>query len=137
MKASVQRAARGSYTHGVRIRDHELTLDEPAASGGDDRGPTPQELLAASLAGCIAITMEMYAQRKGWELDELSVSVEYEPAERGSPTRFNVTLALPSSCTDEQRERLEVIATRCPVHRILEGEVVFDQRVTIAGSGAA
>ena len=57
------------------MRQHRLTADEPEDHGGDDAGPSPQELLAASLASCTAITMEMYAKRKGWNVDGLEVDV--------------------------------------------------------------
>jgi putative redox protein len=107
-------------------------VDEPTASGGNDLGPSPQELLAASLASCTAVTMEMYAKRKGWNVDGLQVDVEYAPAERGAPTRFELVMRMPAHLTDEQVERLQVIAAKCPVHRTLEGEVSFDERVEIA-----
>jgi putative redox protein len=120
------------YTHDVGVREHHLLVDEPTASGGNDLGPSPQELLAASLASCTAVTMEMYAKRKGWNVDGLQVDVEYAPAERGAPTRFELVMRMPAHLTDEQVERLQVIAAKCPVHRTLEGEVSFDERVEIA-----
>lgn len=131
MKATAHRSAGAAYTHSVDIRTHQLTVDETREAGGDDEGPSPQELLAASLASCTAITMEMYAKRKGWDIGKVEVAVEYSPAERGCPTRFRLDLRLPAGCTDEQRERLQVIAAKCPVHRTLEGEVMFEDRVTI------
>ena len=115
----------------VNVRDHELTADEPKASGGEDSGPSPQELLAASLASCTAVTMEMYAARKGWDVGEVTVDVDYEPAHRGSPTRFAMTVSLPKELPEDQRERLMQIAAKCPVHRTLEGEVMFDERVEL------
>ena len=115
----------------VKIREHELTADEPKALGGEDSGPSPQELLAASLASCTAVTMEMYAVRKGWDVGEVTVDVDYEPAHRGSPTRFEMTVSLPKELPEEQRERLMQIAAKCPVHRTLEGEVMFDERVEL------
>ena len=115
----------------VKIREHELTADEPKRSGGEDSGPSPQELLAASLASCTAVTMEMYAARKGWDVGEVTVDVDYEPAHRGSPTRFAMTVSLPKELPEEQRERLMQIAAKCPVHRTLEGEVMFDERVEL------
>ena len=127
MKALSTRA--GVYRQAVRVRDHQLTADEPADLGGDDAGPSPQELLAASLASCTAITMEMYAQRKGWDIGDVEVECEYSPAERGTPTRFELVLRMPDSLSDEQVQRLKVIATKCPVHRTLDGEVMFDERV--------
>ena len=72
--------------HDVKVRSHTITADEPSSHGGDDAGPSPQELLAASLASCVAITMEMYARRKGWDVTGLRVDCEYTPAERGQAT---------------------------------------------------
>ncbi|HVF77919.1 MAG TPA: OsmC family protein [Solirubrobacteraceae bacterium] len=127
MHASAQRIS--GYRHIVKVRQHRLNSDEPVDAGGDDAAPSPQELLAASLASCTAATMEMYAKRKGWELRDVEVACEYTPAERGCPTKFTLTLRLPSDLTDEQVQRLKVIATKCPVHRTLDGEVMFDERV--------
>ena len=117
------------YRHVVKIRSHDLTIDEPESSGGTDAGPSPQELLAASLAACTAVTMEMYADRKGWDIGGVEVGVDYAPAERGCPTRFTLLLKLPDRLSDEQVDRLRSIAAKCPVHRVLEGEVMFDERV--------
>jgi putative redox protein len=127
MHASAQRIS--GYRHVVKVRQHRLNSDEPKDAGGDDAAPSPQELLAASLASCTAATMEMYAARKGWELHDVEVEVDYTPSERGCPTKFALTLRLPSDLTDEQVQRLKVIATKCPVHRTLDGEVMFDERV--------
>ncbi|MGE4426014.1 MAG: OsmC family protein [Solirubrobacteraceae bacterium] len=112
------------------MRDHVVHVDEPGELGGDDSAPTPQELLAGSLAACTAITLQMYAERKGWDVGELEVECHQRPAaERGCPTAFEVTLRVGEQVTDEQLARLRVIATKCPVHRILDGEVMFDERV--------
>jgi putative redox protein len=129
MKAIAKRTGPGPFTHRVEIRHHALTVDEPDELGGDDEGAGPQELLAASLASCTAITLEMYARRKDWNLDGSEVECAYEPAERGAPTEFKLTLRLPAHLDDAQRERLGQIAARCPVHRTLEGEVTFEQRI--------
>ncbi len=127
MKAVARRT--GTFRHTIDIRQHHLTADEPQEAGGDDSAPSPQELLAASLASCTAITMEMYAQRKGWDIGYVEVACEYSPAERGCPTKFELVLRLPPEATDEQVERLKVIAAKCPVHRTLDGEVMFNERV--------
>ena len=123
---------RSNYTHDVEVRKHQLTADEPEDSGGDDMGPSPQELLAASLASCTAITMEMYARRKGWNVEGMAVDVDYTPAERGAVTRFELVMKMPAHLSEEQVERLQVIAAKCPVHRTLEGEVAFDERVELS-----
>jgi putative redox protein len=123
---------REKYTHDVKAGDHTITVDEPVTSGGEDLGPSPQELLAAALASCTAVTMEMYAQRKGWDTAGLAVDVQYTPAERGCPTKFELVLKMPAHLDEEQIERLKVIAAKCPVHRTLEGEVMFHERVELA-----
>jgi putative redox protein len=129
MRAIARR--REHFTHDVKAGDHNVTVDEPRESGGDDQGPSPQELLAASLASCTAITIEMYAQRKGWDVGGLLVDCRYTPAERGCPTRFELVLQMPAHLEPEQTERLRAIAAKCPVHRTLEGEVTFDERVEL------
>ncbi len=127
MKASAQRI--NGYRHVVKVRQHRLNCDEPTDAGGEDAAPSPQELLAASLASCTAVTIEMYAERKGWDLRDVEVACDYVPSERGCPTKFSLTLRLPSDLSDEQVAKLKVIATKCPVHRTLDGEVMFDERV--------
>ena len=82
MKATAQRND-GTFRHTVRVRDHRLIVDEPPVIGGEDAGPEPQELLAASLASCTAITMEMYASRKGWEIGDVEVDVRVHPGRAG------------------------------------------------------
>jgi putative redox protein len=128
MQASARREG-AALRHTVHVRDHQLTVDEPLEAGGDDAGPDPQELLAVSLASCTAITMEMYAARKGWDIGHVEVDVEYSPAERGCPTKFQLVMRLPEHVPEEQVERLRVIAAKCPVHRALEGEVMFQERI--------
>jgi putative redox protein len=131
VKAIARRRRSGTFQHDVKIRDHYVSADEPRDTGGDDAAPSPQELLAASLASCTAITMEMYANRKGWDIGPVEVDCQYSPAERGCPTRFELVIRLPEELSEEQVERLKVIAAKCPVHRTLDGEVMFDERVQL------
>ena len=113
---------REGYAHDVEIEGgHEVRVDEPAGAGGTDTGPSPTRLLGASLASCIAITVEMYAGRKGWDVGQVEVDVEMA-YEGPVPTSFEVGLKLPGELDDEQRQRLLVIATKCPVHKVLAGE---------------
>jgi len=89
-------------------------------------------LLGAALASCIAITMEMYADRKEWDLLEVEVSVDME-YEKAVPAKFDVTLRLPKSLTEDQVDRLKTIAARCPVHKALahERDVTIVDRVEL------
>ena len=129
MRARARREER--FRHDLRIREHHLTADEPEDAGGEDAGPDPQEMLAVSLSSCVAITVEMYADRKGWNVDGLEVDCRYTPAERGCPTRFELLMRMPAHLSEEQVDKLQVIAAKCPVHRTLEGEVAFDERVEL------
>lgn len=129
LNEAIARQTGTTFTHRVAIHNHELIVDEPKDLDGDDRGPNPQELLAASIASCTAITVEMYARRKGWDIAPVEVECRYTSAERGQPTVFDLVLRLPGTCSAEQVEKLRMIGTRCPVHRALEGEVVFRERV--------
>lgn len=119
------------FAHDIEIEGgHTIRIDEPTAAGGADTGPPPTRLVAASLAGCIAVTIELYAERKGWDvgLVEVDVEVEYDAY---APLSFAVTLRLPAELSEEQRARLLVIARKCPVHKLLAGEttVVVSDRV--------
>ncbi len=136
MKAIAHRTDTKRLAHDVEMRDHRLVADEPAEKGGDDTGPTPQELLAASLAACTAITIEMYARRKEWDIGDVEVQCDYEKPERGKPTVFKLALRLSSGLTPEQVERLELVAAKCPVHRTLAGEARFEQEVELVEPAA-
>src|SRR3954454_16497213 len=129
MKALARRT--GVFRHDIVVRGHVLGADEQKDHGGADTAPSPQELLAASLASCTAITMEMYAKRKGWDIGTIEVEAEYRPAERGTPTRFNLVMRFPKELSPEQVEKLQVIAAKCPVHRTLDGEVMFDEEIEL------
>ena len=114
---------REGFTHDVEIEGgHKVVVDEPADSGGADEGPSPTRLLAASLAACTAITVEMYAERKGWDVGAMEVDVE-TTYEGHAPVRFEVTLRPTSQLSDEQMAKLRVIAGKCPVHKALTGDV--------------
>lgn len=93
------------YAHDVELEGgHKLRVDEPAAAGGADTGPSPTRLLGASLAGCVAITVEMYANRKGWDVGP--VEAEVEMAYEGPvPKTFEVRLKLPQHLDAEQKRR--------------------------------
>jgi putative redox protein len=73
----------------------------------------------------------MYANRKGWDVGDVVVEVDYEPAQRGSPTRFEMAVKLPKELSEEQRAKLMQIVAKCPVHRTLEGEVMFEEKLEL------
>jgi putative redox protein len=113
---------RRRFTHEVEIEGrHSLVIDQPGGSGGDDVGPSPTRTVAAALAACTAITCEMYAERKGWELGAVEVEVDLEYGEHSSIERLAVTLRVPEPLDEDQQARLLTIAGKCPVHRALAG----------------
>ncbi len=131
MKAVARRRKSTGLANEVALGRHTLVSDEPREQGGEDEGPSPQELLAGSLASCMAITLEMYATRKGWDIGPVEVEVEFTQPPRDAPTEFGIVLRLPGGCSEEQRERLRTIAGKCPIHRVLEGPVRFEDRVEV------
>ena len=118
---------------GLRVRGFDLAADEPASVGGTESGPTPYDYLGAALATCTAMTLRLYADRKGLPLAGAAVDVTHGrvhasdcarcEAEGGHIDRLTRTVRLDGDLDDRQRARLLEIADRCPVHRTLEGEI--------------
>lgn len=123
----------GGFATPVRTGRHDLLLDEPVGVGGGDLGPTPYDLLSAALAACSAMTMRSYAERKGWDVGPLAVVVDHDrvhasdceacETSHGVLEVFQRHIDLPPGLSAEQRDALVRIADRCPVHRVLEGQI--------------
>ncbi|RYD76545.1 MAG: OsmC family peroxiredoxin [Sphingobacteriales bacterium] len=105
------------YACSVTNGSHDIVVDEPLELGGTHKGFAPKGLLMASLASCVAITLRMYIDRKGWEVDkiEVEVNISVENAE----TIFVEEIICTGNLSEEQKLRLEDIATKCPVSKIL------------------
>jgi putative redox protein len=123
MASAVVRRRKG-YEHEIEIRQHRLIADEPPEKGGSDQGPKPTELLAASLASCTAITMEMYAERKEWGLGTVEVAVDFTESTPDEPAAFDVRITVGAELSDETQDRLLTIAGKCPVHKALKAQDV-------------
>ena len=130
MSIKVVARRRDGFTHDVETdTGHTLVVDEPVELGGAGEGTSPTRAAAAGLAACTAITCEMYAARKGWELGAVEVEVQIEQGRGSAFEEITVSLRIPEPLTDDQRDRLLVIAGKCPVHRALTEEVVINDRI--------
>ena len=105
----------------VIVGSHVVRIDEPVESGGTDTGPTPREMLLAALGACEAITLRMYATRKGWALRDAKVRLTASTVEGVYVIKRQLTLE--GDLDDEQRARLQEIANRCPVQKVITGDV--------------
>lgn len=140
----VVRTGATGYRTEILANGHPLVADEPVSVGGTNTGPSPYELLAAALGACTTMTLRMYADRKGWPLEEVEVRVEHEKihcadcADTSHPgskiDHLSRELALEGPLDDEQIKRLVEIADRCPVHRTLHSEIRVT--TTLAGEEA-
>lgn len=111
---------RNRYATTIRVRDHEFRMDEPTAQGGTNTGATPVEHTLAALAACKTITLRMYADRKEMKLAGVRVKVVRD----GETIRC--TLDLEGDLTDEEKEKLRQIGDRCPVHKMLSGDLKLE-----------
>ena len=128
------------YGQRITAGGHQLVADEPAAIGGADSGPTPYDLLLAGLGACTAITVRMYADRKGWPLRQTTVRLRHQrihakdcadcETRTGQMDQIERELQFEGELTDSQRARLLDIAERCPVHRTLHSEVLVSTAET-------
>jgi putative redox protein len=115
------------FVHSVSVRGHRFVVDEPEHLGGSDTAASPLELLAAALATCTASTVEVYAERKGWQLGAVEVDVIFTPPDGDAAGHFDLILRLPAELEPARVERLETVARKCPVRRTLDGAVVVER----------
>jgi putative redox protein len=109
----------GRFQVKARTPGGEIVLDEPVAAGGLGSGPSPYDLLSAALGACTAMTIRLYAERKGWPLDSVVVRVVHRREALAAKDRFAREIVLAGALSPEQRGRLREIAERCPVHQTL------------------
>lgn len=121
MNKATIRYEQGKIRQEVRIGRHHLIADHPTNDGGDDAGPEPHEFLLAALGSCTAMTLRVYAQRKGWPLENAEVTVSLEKYEGVS--RFSREIKLIGPLDEAQRTRLLAVAEACPVHKTLAGKL--------------
>jgi putative redox protein len=126
------------FAQDVIAGTHRFVADEPASAGGTERGPGPYELLLAALGSCTSMTIGMYARRKGWPLENVTVRLRHErryvadcencEKNRTLLTRIDREIELTGPLSADQRERLLEIANKCPVHRTLTSKIEIETR---------
>ncbi len=116
------------YAQAIRAAGHAWTSDEPPARGGSDTGPTPTALYLSGLGACTAITLRMYADRKGWELGSVQVRCTLFPREEGRP-RIEREIRLGAPLSDEQKAKLSDIADRTPVTKLVMNGAELETRL--------
>ncbi len=117
----------------MKVGNHYLMADEPLEVGGNDFGPSPYELVSAGLSACTVMTIQMYAKRKGWLIENVEVHTTYGKSHAAdcedceSPNAkidtFHREIKLTAKLDEKQRQRVLEIANKCPVHRTLHNEV--------------
>jgi putative redox protein len=126
----------GSLRHEVDVNGrHTISTDEPERLGGTDTAPAPHELLAAMVAACVSTMISMYATTRGWELEGLSVDVEYDSDT--TPRHAEVTVHLPAGLREDQVRRLRRVAETCPARRALEAGFTFDEQLVLDAGAKA
>jgi putative redox protein len=116
----VSETGQGKYQVEVRAAATRFFADEPVEVGGLGSGPGPYDLLGSALGACTAMTLRLYADRKGWPLKHVAVRVVHRRGALEAKDRFAREIVVEGDLTPEQRRRLLEIANRCPVHLTLE-----------------
>lgn len=121
--------ASGKFAQDINVGGHAIRADEEAEKGGDDTGATPHELLLAALGSCTAMTLKLYAERKGWPLENVQVTLNGANGEAGYVITRQVRIH--GDLDAEQRQRIIEIADKCPVHRTLMGEITINTKADV------
>jgi uncharacterized OsmC-like protein len=139
VRSVVVRGNAHGFAQVIHAGRHRFAADEPASVGGTDTGPSPYDLLLAALGACTSITVAMYARRKAWPLEEVTVHLRHSKiyaadcaeceTKEGMLDRIERDIHFAGPLTEEQRSRLLEISNKCPVHRTLTSEIEIDTRV--------
>ena len=117
------------YQTQLKVGVHQLIADEPTAAGGADLGPAPGDYLRMALAACTTITIRMYADRKRWAVDKITVDVSSETID--GKTIFQRNISIEGAVDEAQREQLLKIANACPVHKVLTNPIEVKSELTV------
>ncbi|UAM99662.1 OsmC family protein [Polaribacter litorisediminis] len=116
-----------NYLAEAKMRNHFAVIDEPVPSGGGDTGPTPVEYLLTAIGGCVAITLRMYAERKGWDVGKITVNVFQ--IKENNKSYLSEEISFEKEVSEEQRKKLLIIAGKCPVAKMVKGETLIESKI--------
>lgn len=119
------------YKTHLQAGENSLIADEPAETGGAEMGFSPGELLLASLGACTTITLRMYADRKGWALEEVKCHMTYERDKEKNITTILKNIELIGALSADEKKRLLVIADKCPTHQILTNPIAIETKMVL------
>jgi len=133
VRSVIVRGSAAGFAQEIHAGPHRLHADEPVSAGGTDTGPSPYDLLLAALGACTSMTVAMYARRKAWPLEEVTVHLRHSKihaadcaeceTKEGLLDRIERDIHFAGPLTEEQRSKLIEIANKCPVHRTLTSEI--------------
>lgn len=132
MKTITAQIGKDHYSTQLRSESGNIVVsDEPATSGGTDAGFSPEELLASALGACTCITVRMYADRKGWPLASIEVKVTFDRKNDINITDLHRDIIFHGELTEEQTNRLLIIANKCPIHEVLSHPIHIDTKLVV------
>ncbi|HEV2965500.1 MAG TPA: OsmC family protein [Chthoniobacterales bacterium] len=134
----IVRGTAAGFSQKIEIGSHHLTADEPVSFGGSDTGSSPYDLILAALGACTSMTIGLYARKRKWPLENITVSLRHSKihaadcaeceTKEGRIDRIELDIHLDGALTDEQRAKLMEIAEKCPVHQTLTSEINIKSR---------
>lgn len=129
MKTTIATIGKQKYKTEIQTGNHIITADEPIEVGGQDLGFTPTELLESSLAACSAMTIRMYADRKGWDLDKVEIKVGFKRNITTQQITFTKEIQLYGKLDNEQLEKLLEMGSKCPIEKMITGNVLVESKL--------
>lgn len=129
MNTTIATIGKQKYKTELQVNNHIIIADEPVEVGGQDLGFTPSELLQSSLASCSAMTIRMYADRKGWDLEKVEIEVGFKRNISTGEVTFKKEIKLYGNLTDDQQEKLLEMGSKCPIEKMIKGTILVESKL--------
>ena len=129
MKTTIATIGKQKFKTEIQARKHIVMADEPIEVGGQDLGFTPTELLESSLAACSTMTIRMYADRKGWDLEKVEIKVGFKRNITTNQVTFKKEIQLFGNLNNDQREKLLEMGSKCPIEKMITGNISVESNL--------